>query len=168
MGGPIRPLPLRPIKRSATSVARKNAKDERERDCSACGSRRFNSFRCHVAKLPLEKSLSLAERVNLLATRATRDSALIFWKSRFQRMIAERADYAIVTANLFEPFCIRVYPVERRLKRAANEALLSTGLPALRDAMLRHHPVNSLRRVQCEIMFAPRSQSVYLKASVFA
>jgi hypothetical protein len=88
------------------------------------------------------------------------------WKSKFQRILAEGADYEIVAARLWEPYMIYVYPVRRQLKHAAQQALLSHGLPALRDSMLKHHPASPLRDVYARIMFSPPTQTVYFRERV--
>src|SRR4051794_38228251 len=59
------------------------------------------------------------------------------WKSEFQRILATGADYEIVRVRFWSPFEISVYPVQRILRHAAHDALLSHGLPQLRDWMLQ-------------------------------
>src|SRR5205809_4720577 len=76
-------------------------------------------------------------------------------KSKFQQMIAEGADYEIVTARLWSPFEIFVYPVQRALKHAAQEALVSHRLPQLRDWMLRQSSRTTLTFAYCSIIFSP-------------
>src|SRR5258708_27649601 len=88
------------------------------------------------------------------------------WKSKFQRILAEGSDYEIIAAQLWEPFQINVYPVQRHLKRAAQQVLLASGLPMLRESMARHHPASPLRYVYCHIMFSPPTQTVYLRERV--
>src|SRR5258708_5461772 len=74
------------------------------------------------------------------------------WKSKFQQIIAEGADYEIVRARLWSPFEIFVYPVQRILKHAAQEALVSGGLPKLRDWMLRQNSRTSMTFASCSII----------------
>jgi len=85
------------------------------------------------------------------------------WKSKFQRMLKEGSDYAIIEARLWEPFELFVYPVQRHLKHAAQDLLISQGLPMLRDWMLLQNPDNTLRDALCRIMFMPPTQAVYLR-----
>ena len=85
------------------------------------------------------------------------------WKSKFQQMIAEGADYEIVTARLWSPFEIFVYPVQRSLKHAAHEALVADGLPKLRDWMLRQGARTAMTFRSCSIVFSPPTQTVHVQ-----
>ena len=84
------------------------------------------------------------------------------WASKFQRTIAEEADYKIITAGGLPPELF-VYPVLRRLKHAAHEALLARGLPLLREWLINHHPPDPLKFTSCEIVFSPSALDVYLR-----
>src|SRR5262245_35829770 len=85
------------------------------------------------------------------------------WKSKFQQMLAEGADYEIVTARFWTPFEIFVYPVQRVLKYAAHEALVSHGLPKLRDWMLRQSSRTTMTFTSCSIIFSPPTQTVHIQ-----
>src|SRR5262245_33876675 len=85
------------------------------------------------------------------------------WKSKFQQMIAEGADYEIVRVHLWSPFDIFVYPVKRELKHAAHEALVSHGLPQLRDWMLRQSSRTTMTFATCGIVFSPATQTVHVQ-----
>lgn len=85
------------------------------------------------------------------------------WKSEFQQMIAEGADYEIVTARLWSPFEIFVYPVQRSLKHAAHEALVSEGLPKLRAWMLRQSVRTAMTFRACSVIFSPATQTVHVQ-----
>ena len=85
------------------------------------------------------------------------------WKSKFQQMLAEGADYEIVTARLWSPFEIFVYPVQRALKHAVHEALVSHGLPQLRDWMLQQSSRTTMTFASCSIIFSPPTQTVHIQ-----
>lgn len=82
------------------------------------------------------------------------------WKSKFQRILAEGADYEIVTVRFWSPFEILVYPVQRTLKHAAHEALLLHGLPPLREWMLRQSSRRTMTFASCSIIFSPPTETV--------
>jgi hypothetical protein len=83
------------------------------------------------------------------------------WKSKFQRILVQGADYEILRLSLWDPFMIYIYPVKRELKRAATEALVSVGLPKLRESMITCYPPNPLRLVHAYIVFSPATLSVH-------
>jgi hypothetical protein len=85
------------------------------------------------------------------------------WKSKFQKMIAEGADYEIVSVRFWSPFEISVYPVQRTLKHAAQEALVSHGLPQLRAWTLRQGSRRTTTFASCGIVFSPQSQGVHIQ-----
>jgi hypothetical protein len=85
------------------------------------------------------------------------------WKSKFQQMLAEGADYKIVRVRFWSPFEISVYPVQRALKHAAQEALVSHGLPQLRDWMVRQSSRTTMTFASCGIVFSPPSQMVHIQ-----
>lgn len=90
------------------------------------------------------------------------------WKSKFQQMIAEGADYEVIRARLWSPcfwspFEIFVYPVKRELKHAAQEALVSHGLPRLREWMIQRGGRDSLTFASCGIVFSPPTQTVHIQ-----
>ncbi len=85
------------------------------------------------------------------------------WKSKFQQMIAERADYEIITARLWAPFEIFVYPIQRSLKQAAHEVLVSHGMPQLRDWMPRQSSRTALTFASCSIIFSLPTQTVHIQ-----
>jgi hypothetical protein len=82
------------------------------------------------------------------------------WKSKFQKMLADGVDYEIVTARLWSPFEIFVYPVQRRLKHPAHEALVANGLPKMREWMLRQGSASSLKFASGSIVFSPPALTV--------
>ena len=82
------------------------------------------------------------------------------WKSKFQRIIAEGAGYEILTARFWSPFEIYVYPVLRNLKHGAQEALVSNGLPALRNWILRQGSPSSIKCASGRIVFSPSAMTV--------
>ena len=85
------------------------------------------------------------------------------WKSKFQRMVAEGADYEIVRVRFWSPFEISVYPVQRTLKHGAKEALVSHGLPQLRDWMERQGSRTTMTFASCGIIFSPPTQTVHIQ-----
>lgn len=85
------------------------------------------------------------------------------WKSKFQQMLAEGADYEIVRARFWSPFEISVYPVQRALKHAAQEALVWHGLPRLRDWMVRQGSRTTMTCAACDIVFSPPTQTVRIQ-----
>lgn len=85
------------------------------------------------------------------------------WKSKFQQMLAEGADYEIVTARLWSPFEIFVYPVQRRLKHGAQEALVADGLPKMREWMMRQGSPSSLKFASGRIVFSPPALTVHFE-----
>jgi hypothetical protein len=85
------------------------------------------------------------------------------WKSKFQQMIAEGADYEIVTARLWSPFEIFVFPVQRGLKHAAQEALVSHGLPQLRDWLVQRGSRAATTFASCSMIFSPPNETVHVK-----
>ncbi len=85
------------------------------------------------------------------------------WKSKFRRMLAEGADYEIVRVRFWSPFEISVYPVQRTLKHAACEALVSHGLAQLRDWMLRQGSRKTMTFASCGIVFSPLTKSVHIQ-----
>jgi hypothetical protein len=54
-------------------------------------------------------------------------------------------------------------PVQRQLKHIVQQALVSQGLPAVRDSVIKHHPANQLRDVEARILFSPSTQTVYFR-----
>lgn len=84
-------------------------------------------------------------------------------KADFQRILAERGDYAIVTVLLVPAFEILVHPVPRALKPAARAALVATGLPLLREALLRRDPENPAAATAFRIMFSIADRTVSLR-----
>jgi len=85
------------------------------------------------------------------------------WKSSFQQMLPEGADYEIDTARLWSPFEIFVYPVQGGLKHAAHEALVSHGLPKLRDWIVQRSSRAATTFASCSIIFSPRTRTVHVK-----
>jgi hypothetical protein len=85
------------------------------------------------------------------------------WKSKFQQILAEGADYEIVRLRFWSPFEIYVYPVQRVLKHAAHEALVSRGLPQLRDWMVRQSSRTTMTFASCGIIFSPRTQMMHIQ-----
>ena len=85
------------------------------------------------------------------------------WKSKFQRIIAEGADYEIVAAHLWSPFDIYVYPVKRELKHLAKEALFSHGLPKMREWLLRQSSPSPLKLASGSIIFSPSTKTVHFE-----
>jgi hypothetical protein len=86
------------------------------------------------------------------------------WKSKFQRIIAERSDYEIVRVRLWAPFEISVYPVQRILKHTAHELVLSQGLPKLRAWIVQRGNQTSMTFASCSIIFSPSTGTVHTKA----
>jgi hypothetical protein len=85
------------------------------------------------------------------------------WKSKFQQMLADGADYEIVTARLWSPFEIFVYPVRRHLKHAVKEAMVADGLPKMRQWMLRQGSPSSLKFASGGIVFSPPTLTVHFE-----
>jgi hypothetical protein len=77
------------------------------------------------------------------------------WKSKFQEILADGADYEIVTARLWSPFEIFVYPVQRQLKHTVQQALISDTLPKMREWMMRQGSPSSLKFACGGIVFSP-------------
>jgi hypothetical protein len=82
------------------------------------------------------------------------------WKSKFQQILATGADYEVIRARLWTPFEIFIYPVRRPLKHAVQEALLSTGLPKMREWILSQPTPSSLKFASGLILFSPPTLSV--------
>jgi hypothetical protein len=82
------------------------------------------------------------------------------WKSKFQQMLATGVDYEIIRARLWSPFEIFVYPVQRGLKHPAHEALVSNGLPKMREWMSREGSPSSLKLASGSIVFSPPTLTV--------
>ncbi len=82
------------------------------------------------------------------------------WKSKFRQTLATDADYEVITARLWSPFEIFIYPVRRSLKHAVHEAVVSTGLPKMREWMLRQTAPSSLKFASGLIIFSPPTVSV--------
>src|SRR5205085_2498530 len=74
-----------------------------------------------------------------------------------------RCGLRIVRVRFWSPFEISVYPVLRTLKHAAHEALVSHGLPHLRDWMLRQGLRTTTMFASCSIVFSPPSQRVHIQ-----
>ena len=85
------------------------------------------------------------------------------WKSKFQQMLAEGADYEIVRVRFWSPFEIGVYPVQRPFKHAAQDGLVSHGLPQLREWMVRQGSRTTMTFASCGIVFSPPSQTVHIQ-----
>jgi len=85
------------------------------------------------------------------------------WQSKFQQILAEYADYEILTARLWPPFEILVYPVQRSLKHTAHEALVPHGLSQLRDWMLGQSSRTTLAFRSCGIIFSPLKGTVHIQ-----
>jgi hypothetical protein len=85
------------------------------------------------------------------------------WKSKFQQMLAEGVDYEIVRVRFWSPFEISVYPVQRTQKHAVHEALLSDGLPQLREWMLRQGSRTTMTFASCGIVLSPATRRVHIQ-----
>jgi hypothetical protein len=84
------------------------------------------------------------------------------WKSNFQQMLVEKADYEIVTARLWSPFEIFVYPVQRGLKHAAHDALVTCGVPRLRDWIVQRSSRAATTFASCSLVFSPTTRMVHV------
>jgi len=92
-----------------------------------------------------------------------------FPATKFRKTVLSDDKYYILDAtfypksHFFDSWALGIYPVRRGLKKVARDALVSHGLPMLREWLANHDVTNPVSGVRCVLMFVPLEGYVYLR-----